>query len=253
MHTSIILIVLPFLHSHFLQSNAYSVDPSLWDYAIPPLEAGNPVSDTDIFSSPNAIGGDDSDFLKSSSLMTMDDDSSAIFSDGDPYTISMDQCSSSSPSSSSLDGTPLRKRLRTRGAFCADTGNVIGSGRVNQNPFLEGFDATESVIDPNNKRQCEFRYETLCCEGPEVPPDMVADCYRCELRIPRNQPPSFIFPFGVSNRKIEKSLHFEKGCLAHSPNYDFFLHRFTGRENLLGPLDVLLLFGTYGEFCIGSK
>lgn len=169
MHGLAVLLVLPFLHAEFLQSRLDGADSGLWDLATSPLDADNSLSDAEEFPSQNAIGLDDSTFPTPSSLMAVDVDSPAIFSESDPNTISMDQCSSP-------DGILHRKKLRTRGALCTNH----ESPRFNQNPSLAGLDASETIIDPDNRRQCDYQFVTLCCLGPPISPGLVTNCYNCK-------------------------------------------------------------------------
>lgn len=174
MYRLALLIALPFLHAGLLQSSENGADPGLWDLAISSADAGGSIIDAENLPSQNAIGPDDSFFPEPSWMTAMDDDAFALFGESDPYTISMDQCSSSS-----RVGTSLDRRLRIRGAFCTDDSN--GADNVNTNPSLAGLDATERIIDPDNRRQCERKYVTLCCEGPVYSRQLVADCYYCRF------------------------------------------------------------------------
>ena len=178
MHAFTLLLILPFLRAEYLQNNIDSADSGLWDLTISPLEASNSISDGEEFPFQNVIGLDDFP------LMAGDDDSSAMFGEIDPYTIAMDQCSSSSSFSSfSPDGIFPGRRLRTRGeAFCTDSGN--GEQPVNPNPSLAGLDSSESIIDPDNRRQCDDKFVTLCCESPLMTSAYVEDCHYCEFFIP---------------------------------------------------------------------
>ena len=188
-----VLLFMPFIYAEYLSTNVDGGDSGLWDLSVGPPDAGDPVFDTEEFQ--NAIGLDDSISFQPASLMAVDDDSSAMFSESDPYIISMDQCSSSA------DDILPSKRLRTRGgAFCTNTDDE--SARVNQNPFLAGLDASERIIDPENRRQCAYKYETVCCEGPFFLPDRALDCHPCEFLISTRSAPIVyqVFAFSVYPR-----------------------------------------------------
>lgn len=118
------------------------------------------------------------------------DDSSAMFSESDPYTTALDQCSSS------RDDALPSKKLRTRGgAFCINTDG--DSSPVNQNPSLAGLDSSKSIIDPENRRQCAYKYTTVCCEGPFFLPEQACDCHPCKFLIPWDRPPFYPMAFAL--------------------------------------------------------
>lgn len=191
----LLLSILPFLHAQFLQPNPDDTDSSLWSSATTTtttttafdLDAGSSLFDDEDeeLTLQKGIGLDDYIHIpppfQPLSLVAGNDNSpaKAIFTaetSTDPSTTSLDECpllyGSSFPS----------RRLRTReGAFCtSDDGTSDNGIQVNDNPSLAGLDASERVIDPENRRQCAYKFETLCCEGP-VYGDEVADCVRCKL------------------------------------------------------------------------
>ena len=175
-----------FLYAHYLPQTVGGADSDLWDSAISRLDADNPVFDSEEFQ--NAIGLDDSISFQPASLMAVDDDSSDMFSESDPYVISMDQCSSSAN-----DDIMPSKRLRARGgAFCTNRGD--GGAPVNQNPFLAGLDAAERAVDVTNRRQCAYQYQTVCCEGPFFLPLRALDCHPCESSFHEIGPPFYPTP-----------------------------------------------------------
>lgn len=170
-----VLLILRFLHAQLLQRNADDTDSGLWNLATTSLDADSSFFDDEEVALQNGIGLTDSSPLQPSSLVALDDDSPAMFmAESDPYTTSLDECSSPY-------GSYPSRRLRTRGALC--TSDEIPSDetpQVNTNPFLLGLDASRTNLDPDNRRQCAYKFETLCCEGP-VYGVYVADCVRCRF------------------------------------------------------------------------
>lgn len=154
-------------HAEFLPSSPDGTDSIFGDSPNNPLEAIASVSDG--YRSPNSNNLDDPIFIQSFSSTNADDYLASVNPvESDHLDVSMDQCSSA-------DDSWLSGKLRARGAFCTNG----DSSPVNQNPSLAGLDASERVTDPENRRQCDAKLETLCCEGPLFPP-YVFDCERCK-------------------------------------------------------------------------
>lgn len=177
MHILIFLLTLQVLYGHTAPNTVDDADTEFWDMTISQLDADNLLSSAEEVPSQGAIGLNDAFSSMPSSLIAMEDDSSTMFGESDPSTISLDpSCSSSTTKDQEA---MLSNKLRTRrGAFCTNTDNE-DSG-VNQNPFLAGFDTSWTIIDPDNRRQCAYTYETVCCEGPFFLPERAYDCDPCK-------------------------------------------------------------------------
>jgi hypothetical protein len=49
---------------------------------------------------------------------------------------------------------------------------------VNNSPSLASLDASESIIDPDKRRQCNSKFKTLCCDGGTTLLYVIG-CYEC--------------------------------------------------------------------------
>ena len=179
-----LLFALQFLHAEMLQESSDGADSSLWDLSTGSGEAGTPLFSIDSgdYTSPDSVVLDDSNFLQSSASVDPLTDIFLAESAGDDPA-AMNECSP--------PDNWLSRRMRPRGAFC--TNNEQGPDpQVNTNPSLAGLDSTQRILDPDNRRQCAYKFETLCCEGP-VYPTYVVDCVRCKLPPPRCNACHFLF------------------------------------------------------------
>ena len=109
------------------------------------------------------------------------------------------------------------------------------------------LDASGTIIDPDNRRQCAYQYETVCCEGPFILPARAYDCHPCELPDPMRSIPilchAFALPFNVSHREniIVKPVQLSKMFLCNAPNNNFHpIHtkmlQTRGLVGVLGPI-----------------
>lgn len=179
---TLLVLVLPLLHAEFFLSDGVGVDADVWDSTISAVGTGSPLPDSEETATQNAIGLpigdiglqslplnlDESIFPEDFLMKDMKDDPLNVFTPQSELDyLFMDQCSQ--------PGNVAGRKVRPREVFCTNG----KPPEVNNNPSLAGLDASESIIDPDNRRQCDFRYKTLCCDGGSTGVYMLG-CFECK-------------------------------------------------------------------------